>query len=189
MQAFARTQPGSQGAPYSSVAVLLHWTLAVALIGQLALGWWMLDLPKSPPGLRAGWFNLHKSIGITIGLFALLRLAWRAGHSPPQDRQLPAWQQRAASTSHALLYVCMIGLPLSGYLGSSFSGYPVRLFGWTLPSWTEAWPAGKLFMSGTHQALVWTFMLLAAMHVAAAFGHWWRADGIAGRMGMPSSRR
>jgi cytochrome b561 len=171
---------------YTRTAVLLHWLLAAALLSQLALGWWMLDLPKSPPGLRAGWFNVHKSIGITIGTVVLLRLLWRLAHRAPDHRALPAWQRHAAEVSHALLYICMLALPLSGYLGSAFSGYPVRLFGMVLPQWASAWPAGKQFMSSLHYAAVWLFMGLAAVHIAAALWHWMRRDGIAQRMGLPA---
>jgi cytochrome b561 len=44
---------------YGSVAIALHWLVAVFALAQIALGWWMLDLPKTPPGPRADWFNLH----------------------------------------------------------------------------------------------------------------------------------
>jgi cytochrome b561 len=168
--------------------IALHWLLAVALIYQVLLGWWMLELPKSPPGLRAGWFNLHKSIGLTIGMVAVARLALRL-RNPVAPAPLPAWQQRAAAGNHALLYTCMLLLPLTGYLGSVFSGYPVRFFGQVLPAWTGAWPAGKQFMSGLHLVLVWTFMGLVAMHVGAALWHWLRRDGVTARMGLPALRR
>src|SRR5207245_2618538 len=65
---------------YDKLAITLHWVVAALVLCQISLGWWMLDLPKSPPGLRAGWFNVHKSIGLTIGLLVLFRLAWRIGH-------------------------------------------------------------------------------------------------------------
>ena len=48
---------------------------------------------------------------------------------------MPAWQARAARINHVLLYVCLSVQPLSGYLGSAFSGYPVKFFGMTLPAW------------------------------------------------------
>jgi cytochrome b561 len=174
---------------YSRVAIALHWLLAVALIYQVVLGWWMLGLPKTPPGLRAGWFNLHKSVGISIAIVVLVRLAWRMGHGPAPAEGLPAWQQRAAWWSHALLYSCMLGLPLSGYLGSAFSGYPVRYYGAALPAWTPTWPAGKQAMASLHLGLVWLFMGLVTLHVAAALWHWHRRDGVAARMGLPLSQR
>lgn len=173
------------GQRYGRVAVLLHWLLAVALVGQLSLGWWMVGLPKSPPGLRAGWFNAHKSIGLTIALVVLVRWAWRLTHSVAVPGFLPGWQQRAARINHALLYVLMLVIPLSGYLGSAFSGYPVRYFGTTLPAWAVAWPAGKSFMSGLHLTCIVLFMALVALHVGAALWHWTRRDGVAARMGLP----
>jgi cytochrome b561 len=171
---------------YTRIAVLLHWLLAAALLCQLVLGWWMIGLPEEG-GVQRGWFNWHKSIGIVIGIVVLLRLSWRVAHPAPGLDLLPAWQQRAAQLNHALLYACMLVLPLSGYLGSSFSGYPVRFFGVVLPSWAQAWPAAKQFMSGLHYATVWFFMALVAMHVAAALWHAWRRDGVAGRMRWPTA--
>ena len=171
---------------YSGIAIALHWVLAATLLYQLALGWWMLELPKAPPGLRAGWFNVHKSIGITIAMLVLVRVCWRTTHPAPKDAAMPAWQHRAAQLSHKLLYVCMVVLPASGYLGSCFSGYPVKYFGIVLPQWAPAWPAGKLFMGALHYATVWLFMALVALHVGAALWHWaWRRDGVASRMGLP----
>src|SRR3954468_4210276 len=93
--------------PYSRTTVALHWVLAVALIAEWVLGWWMLDLPKSPPGLRAEWFNLHKSIGITIALVVPVRLALNAGRARPGHELLPPWQRQAARVTHAALYLCM----------------------------------------------------------------------------------
>jgi cytochrome b561 len=170
---------------YGAVAIALHWLLAAALVSQLVLGWWMLELPKSPPGLRAGWFNVHKSVGLTIGMLVLLRLCWRIGHPVAHAAALPAWQQRTARASHWLLYALMLVLPLSGYLGSVLSGYPVKYFGIVLPSWMAAWPAGKSFMSALHHSAVIAFMATAALHVAAALWHWWRRDEIVARMGLP----
>jgi cytochrome b561 len=168
--------------------ITLHWLLAAALIYQVLLGWWMLDLPKSPAGLRAGWFNFHKSIGLSILIVVLVRLVLRR-RDPVGPLALPEWQRRAATGNHALLYACMLALPLTGYLGSVFSGYPVRFFGVVLPAWGDAWPAGKQFMSALHLGLVWAFMGLAGVHVAAALWHWLQRDGVTARMGLPPLRR
>jgi cytochrome b561 len=57
------SRDASPAVAYSRASVALHWLLAALLIAQLVLGWWMLDLPKTPPRLRAGWINEHKTIG------------------------------------------------------------------------------------------------------------------------------
>jgi cytochrome b561 len=180
------THDSPTAGPYTRTAIATHWLLAAALFAQLALGWWMLDLPKSPPGLRAGWFNLHKSIGITIALVVLLRIVWRARHPVAAHASLPGWQRAAARATHAALYACMLVIPLSGYLGSTFTRYPVRYFGLVLPDWNRDWPAAKEWMSGIHHAAVWLLMALVALHVAAALWHWLRRDAVCARMGLPA---
>src|SRR3954467_8165820 len=103
---------------YSRAAIALHWILAGALLAQLVLGWWMVDLPKSPPGLRAGWFNVHKSMGMVLAVLVALRFAWRASHPPSEPDGAPAWQRAAAQATHGMLYACMLVMPISGFLGS-----------------------------------------------------------------------
>jgi cytochrome b561 len=172
-----------QGERYGDMAVWLHWVVAVAILGQLALGWWMQEIPKGPDGTRAWWFNLHKSVGMTIAALVLLRLAWRVRTGVPVLPSFMApWQRKAAAVSHAGLYACMVVLPLSGYLGSSFSGYPVKLFGMALPQWAAAWPAAKDFLSSVHQGAAWLLLGLVLLHVAAAISHALRGDGIVRRM-------
>jgi cytochrome b561 len=168
---------------YGRVAMALHWTIALLALFQIGLGWWMVDLPKSPPGVRAGWFNVHKSIGITIGLLMLARLGWRLGHAPPPlPTSLPRWQARAARLSHGLLYAALIAQPLVGYLGSSFTRYPIKYFGVTLPHWGWEAPALKQLCSNVHFALACLITGLVALHIAAALRHLFKGDGVIQRM-------
>jgi cytochrome b561 len=172
-------------APYPRLAVALHWFIALLLFAELALGWWMPGIAKSPTGSRAEWFNVHKSIGIVILLAVLLRMAWRASHPQDELGELPAWQRNAAQITHGLLYACMLVMPATGVAGSMFTRYPIRFFGALLPVWQRDWPAAKTLMSDVHSAIAWVFAALIAMHVAAALWHWWQRDPVAARMGMP----
>jgi len=168
---------------YGPTAIALHWIVGIAVLAQFALGWWMLGVPKEPPGLRAGWFNLHKSIGLTLAAFVVIRLVWRRTHRPPPlPGDVPGWQQRLARANHALLYACMLVMPLAGYLGSSFTRYPIRYFGHTLPHWGWDWPAGKSLMSALHFSTACVLGALIALHVAGALWHLARRDGIFWRM-------
>ena len=168
---------------YGAVAISLHWLIALLLFAQIWLGWWMIEIPKYPVGVRAAWFNLHKSIGLSIALLILLRLAWRVRHAPPPlPAALPRWQARAARVTHFLLYAALLLQPLVGYLGSSFSGYPVRYFGIKLPGWASEWPAAKDLLSQVHLGLAWLVTLLVLAHVTAAVAHLVKRDGIFQRM-------
>jgi cytochrome b561 len=160
------------GERYTHVAVTLHWLIAALIVTQLLLGWWMIGIPKEPVGVRAYWFNLHKSMGMTIALLVVLRIAWRFRHpAPPLPASVPAWQRHAAAISHALLYACLLGMPLAGFLGSTFSGYPIKYFGVALPQWGYKSAPLKEFFSAVHLSLAWVFMTLIALHAAAALKH------------------
>lgn len=94
-----------------------------------------------------------------------------------------ARQRTAAKVSHYGLYVCMIAMPLSGYLGSSFTKYPIRYFGHALPRWGWDSPQLKDLMSGIHFVTACIFAALIALHVAAAIKHrYLDRDGVFERM-------
>jgi cytochrome b561 len=156
---------------YTSLAIALHWLIALVVIGQIALGWWMQEIPKEPVGPRVNAFNLHKSIGMTVLLLMVVRLAWRSSHRPPPLPPMPAWQAMAARSNHWLLYLCLFLQPLTGYLGSAVSGYPVRYFGLILPAWAAKNIALKDFLSIVHFTTSWVLVAAIALHVAAALKH------------------
>jgi cytochrome b561 len=149
----------------------------------------MQEIAKSPPGPRAGAFNLHKSIGLAILALMLVRIAWRAAHAPPPFPAMPAWQARAAWANHALLYGLLVLLPAVGYLGSAFSGYPVRFFGIALPAWAPRNEDLKGLMSALHLGAAWLLAAAVALHVAAVAKHQLvERDGLLARMGLRMGR-
>ncbi|MGH6622635.1 MAG: cytochrome b [Burkholderiaceae bacterium] len=157
---------------YDRVAITLHWVIAVGVLAQLAFGWWMIDIPKQPTGLRAYWFNFHKSTGLLLGGLIALRILWRLTHRPPTlPASVPSWQARAAHISHFLLYACMVTMPLAGFLGSTYSGYPIRFFGFTIADWGWKDESLKNFFSVVHYSTAWLFMTLIGLHAAAALKH------------------
>jgi cytochrome b561 len=150
---------------------VLHWLIALAVVVQFAWGWWMQGIPKQPPGMRVDAFNLHKSVGLTILALMAVRLLWRWRHPPPPLLAMPRWQAHLAHFVHALLYVVLLVHPLAGYLGSVYSGYPVKLFGMTLPAWGRNDPALKEFFSASHLVPSWVIAAAVALHVAGALKH------------------
>jgi len=180
--------PGAD-ARYTRTAMVLHWLIAALVIVQFGWGWWMQEIPKVPVGPRVDAFNLHKSVGLTILALMVIRLAWRRGHRPPPLPPLPSWQRTAARATHVALYALLVIHPLSGYLGSEFSGYPVRYFGITLPSWGGKNVALKDFLSAMHLATSWAIAALVALHVCGALKHALvHRDGLLARMGVGRSR-
>lgn len=156
---------------YTRTAIVLHWLIALLVIGLIALGWWMQQIAKTPVGPRADAYNLHKSIGMAVLLLMLGRVLWRQAHPPPVLPPMPRWQMRAARVVHGLLYVCLFVQPLSGYLGSAYSGYAVKFFGMTLPAWTAKDTAIKDAMSVVHLVNSWTLLAVLLLHLAGSFKH------------------
>ena len=160
-----------QATRYTTTAIVLHWLIAAAVIGLIGWGWWMQTIPKLPVGPRVDAYNLHKSIGMTVLLLMLLRITWRARHRPPPLAPMPRWQAQLARPVHVLLYVCLIVQPLSGYLGSAFSGYPVRFFGIVLPAWAPKHDMLKDVFSVVHLVNSWVLVGALALHVAGTVKH------------------
>jgi len=180
--------PSDAQARYTRTAIALHWLIALLVIGQFAWGWWMLQIPKQPPGPRVDAFNLHKSVGLVILALMAVRILWWIGHRAPPFPPMPAWQAWTARTTHVALYVLLVLQPLSGYLGSEFSGYPVRFFGLTLPGWAGKNIALKEFLSVVHLAASWSIAAAVALHVAGALKHALiDGDGLLARMGIGKS--
>ena len=177
--------PSEPGARYTRTAVVLHWLVAGLVIVQFAWGWWMQEIPKEPVGPRVDAFNMHKSVGLTILALMMVRILWRIAHRPPPLPPMPAWQASTARLTHAVLYTVLVLHPLSGYLGSEVSGYPVRYFGMTLPSWAGKNVALKDMLSVVHLATSWVIAAAVTLHIAGALKHAWiDRDGLLARMGL-----
>ena len=183
-------QASDATARYTRTAIALHWTIAALVIVQFAWGWWMQEIPKQPVGPRVDAFNLHKSVGMTILALMVVRILWRIGHHPPPLPPMRSWQARAARLTHIGLYVLLVIHPLSGYLGSEFSGYPVKYFGMTLPTWAGKNVALKEFLSSAHLATSWMIAALVGLHIGGALKHALvDRDGLLSRMGIGRSSR
>jgi cytochrome b561 len=157
---------------YTSTAIALHWLIALLLLGQFAFGLTLEDIARGTPE-RGYYVNLHKSIGLLIGLLIVLRIAWRLTHkAPPLPDPTPGWQRRAAKFSHLALYLCMLVLPLSGYLASNFSKHGIKFF--NAVRWAPWGPDDKVlyaFFNQTHHLAAALLALFVAVHLLGVAKH------------------
>ena len=171
---------------YSAVAIWLHWLMAAAIVAMIAMGLWMTSAIEDPERQAAAYstFQWHKSLGLTVLVLALVRLAWRLTHPMPAlPAHMPGWQQIAARISHVLLYVFMLAMPLTGWLyvstgwnsqtGMAFDVPTVwfGLFQWPhLPGLSGSEGIANLAVEA-HKLLAWGFIALLVVHVLGALKH------------------
>lgn len=158
-------------ADYSRTAIGLHWVAALLIIGNLAFGLYMVDLPLSPAKLR--YYSWHKWAGVTIFLLSALRLLWRLAHpAPALPPSMPAWQRLAANASHHALYLLFFAAPLSGWLFSSAAGFQTVYFGVVpLPDLLAKNKELADLLKLVHRFANYTLAALVVLHVAAAVKH------------------
>ncbi len=175
----ADTAAGLGQARYTAVAIGFHWLTAALILLNLVLGFRMSFLK----GLaQFNIFQLHKSVGITILLLSLGRLAWRLlNPPPPEPASLKPWEKSAALAVHWGFYVIMIGMPLTGWVIVSTSPYNLPTLLYHLLPWPHlpvvhdlATPqkAAVNHLSGTaHVFLAWSTLALLALHLGAVIKH------------------
>lgn len=175
MKTSALHHTGNKAGPwptrYSAPAIILHWTTALLIFGLLALGLYMTGLRLSPEKLQL--YSWHKWAGVTVFLLAVLRLAWRAAHRPPPlPDAMPRPLRLAAHAAHAVLYLLIFAIPLSGWLMSSAKGFQTVWFGvLPLPDMIgKDRELGDLLQS-VHWTLNMILLAMLALHAGAALKH------------------
>ena len=156
---------------YGLVQIGLHWITALLVAILLPLGLWMTGLDYYDPWYRKGP-DLHRSIGVLLGLVMLARIAWRLSNPQPQPLSSSAWERRLAKAAHRLLYLLPLLLVISGYLISTADGRPVDVFGWfELPATLQGIEGQEDIAGDIHFTLAMILLTLIVLHLLAALRH------------------
>jgi len=156
---------------WGAVAQLLHWLIVVLIVLQYTLASLADDLPLGAKKLAL--LARHKSVGITILMLAIVRLAWRwVNPTPELPQTLKPYERRLARFTHFMLYALLFALPLTGWTMSSARGFPVSWFGiFQLPDPVpRSRPLYEALLT-THHTLTWVLGAVVILHVAGALKH------------------
>jgi len=157
---------------------LLHWLMALCILAMLFIGVGMVST-VTPKYLTL--VAIHKPLGATILVLALIRLAVRLRYgAPPLPADLPPLMKLGAGLSHWALYALMIAMPLIGWGMLSAAAYPVVLFGGLrLPPILPQSASLHALLWDAHFLLAFAFFGVILLHVAAALYHALvRRDGV-----------
>ena len=177
---------------YTNVAIVLHWLIGIAILFMFVLGWFMTELPKETPkttsfdifnlGLitwgveeeqsqRSFYFNLHKSVGLSLLMLIVLRMYWRFTHRPPAFlNSMKLWEKRLAKATHHALYLLMFLIPLTGIIMSAGSKYGIKWFGIKVIPGFDDKAIRELFYE-FHEIFGLLLLLILILHILGAVKH------------------
>jgi cytochrome b561 len=157
---------------YALIIRVLHWLMAAVIIGLLVAGFIMLDVPKTDP-LRHTVYSLHKSLGITILMLAVLRLGLRLkSRAPVLPEAISALHRRLAHVGHWALYGLMLLMPVSGYVMSISNGQPVKWFGSALPRLLNENKTRGAMAGDIHAYAAYILIGMLVLHAGAVIWHY-----------------
>ena len=177
---------------YSKPAIILHWVMALMILAMFGLGWYMADLPKEAPKTttmdlfdlgvytmqfteaitpRTFYFNLHKSLGVTVLFLLLIRILIRIKYTPPVfPASMKNWETKLSKLVHRGLYGLMLAVPLAGIAMTACSKYGMKWFGLHLFSGVDN-PGLRDIFKETHEIIGLVLITVIVLHVMAAIKH------------------
>ena len=171
-----------QTTKYPLTIRLLHWLMAIAILGMIFSGWYMAQLPDDAAN-KSTLYPWQQSFGALL-IFALaarivIRLiAQFTGKIPAAPGVLASWEKLASHMAHAGLYVLMLAVPASGYI--MFSAFPhskgIDFFGSKLPDIVAKDQAVTELYHSFHGPIAYALLALISLHIGAVIKHKYMDD-------------
>ena len=155
---------------YGLISILLHWAMAVLVVGLFVLGDYMVGLEYDHP-----WYqkapDLHRGLGAITGLLLLFRFGWRLANPQPAMLGRP-WERCVALWVHRIFYALIAAVVVSGYLITTADGQGVSVFGWfEVPATIHGFDNQEDIAGVIHQWLANGLIALLVLHSLAALKH------------------
>lgn len=156
---------------FGPVAIALHWIMALGLLLAVLFGLGSVYIDDTRTSRSA--LALHQSVGFVMWLLALARAYWRATHAaPPPPEGFPAGQRIASAITHVTLYLFLLGMPISGYIGLAARGREISIFGlFDLPHVVPRSFDLSAIAQDMHYYAQFALYALVLLHVGAALYH------------------
>tara|TARA_R110000782_G_scaffold18459_8_gene50793 strand:- start:3702 stop:4271 length:570 start_codon:yes stop_codon:yes gene_type:complete len=157
---------------YGVVAILLHWIMAILIVGLFVLGVYMVDLDY-----YSKWYNLapwwHKCVGMLVFFLLIVRMIWVMINPRPEPLvTYKRWEILAARFTHALFYILLILICMSGYFITTAKGASIDLFGWfNIPALGSLDKSQAELSGEVHEIAAYVMLLLFLLHVCATVKH------------------
>jgi len=155
---------------YGSVAIVLHWLMALMIFAMFGLGLWMVQL-----NYYDSWYHdapyLHKAVGMLLLLMLLFRIVWRLINTRP-DLMGESWEKFIALLVHRSHYLLLFAITISGYLIPTAESVGIDVFGLFVVPASVSFTKEQADLIGLlHLYIAWVVIGLAGAHAAAALKH------------------
>lgn len=157
---------------YSLSMRIMHWTVSVMIITLLCVGTYMTDLPYGDEKLQI--YTMHKSFGLITFILILIRIAARLSSDVPAlPSAIKPMEAKIASWTVALFYLCMVLMPLSGYIMSMAGGRGINFLGTghMVPDLIGIYPDFANIAGRAHGVVAVVLTSLIALHIIGAIKH------------------
>lgn len=170
-----QTHPAADPERYPAGMRVVHWLRALVVLGLLAVGLVMVNLPDELPAKFELLYPNHKQFGLLALLLTAVQLLLRSSRRLPEPpASLAPWERALSKFAHRALYVLLVVVPLMGYsMSSTFTqsdGVPFFFLGQVpelLPKNDRWFEVFQLL----HRVLAYAMLALVALHVAGALKH------------------
>lgn len=181
---------------YAGIQKILHWLIALAVLGMLVSGFYMTHLveeigfgaePADQAQLRDQLFMLHKSTGILILALMIVRLFfWHALGAPRPPEHVPFLMRMASAAAKSGLFLAVTATALIGWAAISIGGFLEPIYGLIdMPALLEKGRGLARYseLMSAHALLAYAIIGILAAHVGGALFHLLvRRDGVFKRM-------
>ncbi|GAA6140973.1 cytochrome b [Hydrogenophaga sp. 5NK40-0174] len=153
---------------------VLHWLMAIIILGQIFGGWFMTPYDETREPLVSQLYWWHKSFGLLVFMLVFIRLSNRLRYVPPKlPASLPTFDRKLAHFAHWAIYALIVLLPITGYTLSSTFEYSdgITFFGIHVP---ELFPKSVTVYEAAdwlHVILAYTLLAVVALHLAGVVKH------------------
>ncbi len=154
---------------FGLISKVLHWLIALGIIGLTALGWWMVGLSYYDAWYHRG-LELHRAVGMTVLCLASFFIIWKVvSPSPALQAELKAWEKPAARVAHGFLLLAMLVIPVSGYIISTSSDAGFSFFGlFEIPALVQASEPVRDLAIEIHYYVAYGLIAVVVAHAGAA---------------------
>ncbi|AHF04094.1 cytochrome B561 [Marichromatium purpuratum 984] len=177
---------------YTFTQRLLHWLVALLLFGLLCSGtlFWLLGSEGIAnlfgEDFAATLVTIHKSVGATVLLLTLVRLALRRrSPAPAYEPPLGKGEQFVGGALHVLLYIGLLAITIGAAVAVVSAGHPLEFFGLSIELPLAENPELAKMLFGYHGLGALAIFVLVVIHTAAGLKHWRLKDGVMTRISLP----